>query len=68
MIAVLVRVDGFGYDTQIYGIFPTLESAKQHYRENFYYQEFEFGEVNFDIDEAKEASFEETLPKKKKRR
>lgn len=63
MVAVLVWVDGFGNDTQVDGIYPTLEIAKQHYHNNFRYQEFEFGEVEFDIYDAKEA-----YPKKKKRR
>ena len=43
MIAVLVYVDGLGNDTQVDAIYPTLEIAKQHYSENFRYQEFEFG-------------------------
>lgn len=63
MIAVLEFVDGFGYDTEVVGIFPTLEAAKKYYHKNFLYQEFEFGAVEFDIYEAKEA-----YPKKKKRR
>jgi hypothetical protein len=63
MIAVLVSVDGFGNDTQVVGIYPTLEIAKQHHDYNFRYEEFEFGKVYFDIYDAKEA-----YPKKKKRR
>ena len=55
MIAVLSYVDGFGNDTYVEGIYPTLEIAKQHYSENFRYQEFEFGEVTFDIYDAKVA-------------
>lgn len=62
MIAVLSYVDGFGNDTYVEGIYPTLEIAKQHYNNNFRYQEFEFGTVDFDIYDAKEA-----YPKKKKR-
>ena len=54
MIAVLSYVDGFGNDTQVDAIYPTLEIAKQHYSENFRYQEFEFGKVDFDIYDAKE--------------
>lgn len=61
MIAVLEFVDGFGHDTEVVGIFPTLEIAKQYYFHNFKYQEFDFGEVSFDIYEAKEA-----YPKKRK--
>ena len=63
MVAVLSYVDGFGNDTQVDTIYPTLEIAKQHYSENFRYQEFEFGKVTFDIYDALEA-----YPKKKKRR
>lgn len=54
MIAVLGQVDGFGNDTQIYGIYPTLEEAKANVGEGFRYEEFDFGEVNFDFYEAKE--------------
>ena len=61
MIAVLKFVDGFGHDTEVVGIFPTLESAKRYYNHNFRYQEFDFGEVGFDIYDAKEA-----YPKKRK--
>ena len=63
MIAVLSYVDGFGNDTYVEGIYPTLEIAKQHYSNNFRYQEFEFGAVDFDIYDAKLA-----YSKKKKRR
>lgn len=63
MIAVLSYVDGFGNDTYVEGIYPTLEIAKQHYSENFRYQEFEFGKVTFDIYDAKEA-----YPKKRKKK
>ena len=63
MIVVLSDVDGFGNDTQVDAIYPTLEIAKQHYSENFRYQEFEFGKVDFDIYDAKEA-----YPKKRKKK
>ena len=63
MIAVLGFVDGFGHDTEVIGIFPTLEIAKNYYSNNFRYQEFEFGKVSFDIYDAKEA-----YPAKKKKR
>ena len=62
MIAVLSYVDGFGNDTYVEAIYPTLEIAKQHYSNNFRYQEFEFGTVDFDIYDAKEA-----YPKKKEK-
>lgn len=54
MIAVLGWVDGFGNDTQVYGIYPTLEEAKANVGEGFRYKEFDFGEVDFDFYEAKE--------------
>ena len=53
MIAVLDFVDGFGHDTEVVGIFPTLEAAKRYYTHNFRYQEFDFGKVCFDLYEAK---------------
>ena len=53
MIAVLVWVDGFGNDTQVCGIYPTLKEAANA-DESCRYEEFEFGEVNFDYFEAKE--------------
>lgn len=55
MIAVLEFVDGFGHDTEVVAIYPTLEIAKKHYTNNFLYQEFEFGKVAFDLYDAKEA-------------
>lgn len=63
MIAVLEFVDGFGHDTEVVGIFPTLDAAKRYYQKNFLYQEFEFGKVSFDLYEAKEG-----YPIKKKKR
>ena len=63
MIAVLEFVDGFGHDTEVVGIYPTLEAAKKYYLTNFLYQEFEFGTVQFDIYDAKEG-----YPTKKKRK
>ena len=63
MIAVLSYVDGFGNDTYVEGIYPTLEIAKQYYSENFRYQEFEFGKVTLDIYDALEA-----YPNRRKRR
>ena len=64
MVAVIVYVDGFRNDTQVDAIYPTLEIAKQHYSENFRYQEFEFGKVDFDIYDAKEAYPKERKKKK----
>ena len=63
MIAVLEFVDGFGHDTEVVGIFPTLDAAKKYYQKNFMYQEFNFGAVNFDLYDAKEC-----YPTKKKER
>lgn len=62
MIAVLAFVDGFGHDTEVIGIFPTLEIAKRYYKRNFQYQEFDFGQVSFDIYDASWA-----YPKKNRR-
>ena len=42
MIAVLEFVDGFGHDTEVVAIYPTLEIAKKSIGHNFRYQEFEF--------------------------
>lgn len=54
MIALLTWVDGFGADTQVRGIFPTLEAAKRYAEKGDKYVEFDFGLVEFDIYEAKE--------------
>ena len=51
MFAVLEWVDGFGNDTRVAGIYPTLDEAIV-YDENDRWIEFEFGEVNFDWYEA----------------
>lgn len=54
MIAVLGWVDGFGADTVVMGIYQSLEDAIiAGYGEKFQYQEFEFGEVDFDIYDCK---------------
>lgn len=53
MIAVLGWVDGFGNDTQVYGIYPALEEAAAYADESCRYTEFAFGEVDFDYFEAK---------------
>lgn len=55
MIAVLGWIDGFGADTQVLGIFPTLVEAEKSVGvdyKNCRYVEFEFGKVNFDFYEA----------------
>lgn len=63
MIALLTWVDGFGADTQVIGIFPTLEAAKHYAKKGDRYVEFDFGLVEFDIYEAKEI-----YPKKKRKK
>ena len=54
MIALLKWVDGFGADTHVVGIFPTLDAAKRYAQKDEKYVEFDFGLVDFDIYEAKE--------------
>lgn len=63
MIAVLSWAGGMCGATQVIGIFPDLPSAKE-WVETYYsrkksslgYTEFDFGEVEFDYDEAKSFS------------
>ena len=59
MIAVLDWVDGFGADTRVVGIFPSLEEArkacgpiKKNTRTELKYAEFQFGLVDWDWYEA----------------
>ena len=50
MVAVLGYIDGFGADTQVVGIYKSLEDAIiANYGNKFQYKEFEFGLVDFDI-------------------
>ena len=63
MIALLEWVDGFGADTHVRGIFPTLNAAKPYIEEGNRYVEFDFGLVDFDFYEAKKL-----YPVKKKRK
>ena len=50
MVAVLEYIDGFGADTQVAGIYKSLEDAIiANYGNKFQYKEFEFGLVDFDI-------------------
>ena len=50
MVAVLKYIDGFGADTQVAGIYKSLEDAIiANYGNKFQYKEFEFGLVDFDI-------------------
>ena len=73
MIAVLDWTDGFGADTIVSGIFENMEQAVafvgdlKENAERYHpsrYEEFSFGEVDFDYYEAKEFS----VPKKNHRR
>ena len=50
MVAVLKYIDGFGADTEVTGIYKSLEDAIiANYGNEFQYKEFEFGLVDFDI-------------------
>lgn len=66
MIAVLGWTDGFGNDTYVKGIYPTLEEAKKHCSENDRWDEFDFGPIEFDWYEANE--FREIKHKKRKKK
>ena len=55
----MIAVIEFGHGTEVVGIFPSLEAAKRHYQRDFLYQEFEFGEVQFDYYNAKECHLTE---------
>ena len=65
MIAVLRWTDGFGHDTYVKAIYPTLEQAKQYFSEGDRWVEFNYGLVDFDWYEANE--FREIKHKKKKK-
>lgn len=54
MIAVLGWTDGFGNDTYVKAIYPTLEKAKQYYSEGDRWVEFDYGKVDFDWYDANE--------------
>ena len=45
MIAILGWTDGFGNDTYVWGIYPTLEIAKRYAKKELRWVEFDFGEV-----------------------
>jgi hypothetical protein len=69
MIAVLGWTDGFGNDTYVNGIYPTLEEATKHAKIGMKYVEFDFGEVYFDYYEANDFHFSHTkYPKNKKKK
>ena len=64
MIAILNWSGGMCGATQIVGIFPDLSSAKEWIKTSYFgrksflrYVEFDFGEIEFDYDEANPLSF-----------
>ena len=64
MIAILNWSGGMCGATQVVGIFPNLSSAKEWVEINYFgrksslkYIEFDFGEVEFDYDEANSLGF-----------
>lgn len=65
MIAVLRWTDGFGNDTYVKAIYPTLEIAKQYFSEGDRWVEFDYGLVDFDWYDANE--FREIKHKKRKK-
>ena len=65
MIAVLRWKDGFGHDTDVKAIYPTLEQAKQYFSEGDRWVEFNYGLVDFDWYGANE--FREIKHKKRKK-
>ena len=65
MIAVLGWIDGFGHDTEVKGIYPTLEEAKLYASEDDRWEEFDYGFVNFDWYEAND---DFNIKKRKKRK
>lgn len=66
MIAVLGWTDGFGHDTYVRAIYPTLEQAKQYFTDGDRWVEFDYGKVNFDWYDANE--FRNIKHKKKKKK
>lgn len=66
MIAVLTFVDGFGHDTEVEAIYPTLEIAKQQIGRTFKYTEFDFGRVQFDVYDCKTCYLPDRKNKKKR--
>ena len=67
MIAVLCWTDGFGNDTYVKAIYPTLDEAKQNFEEGDRWKEFEYGLVDFDWYEANEFRRLHRKPRKKKK-
>ena len=68
MVAVLEFIDGFGADTQVTGIYKSLEDAIiAKYGNKFQYKEFEFGKVEFDIYDCKTYDGEKKQKNKKRK-
>lgn len=66
MIAILKWTDGFGNDTYVDAIYPTLEEAKLHFSEGARWVEFDYGLVDFDWYDANE--FRELKHQKRKKK
>lgn len=64
MIAILEWVDGFGNDTYVNAIYPTLKEAEKHYREGQRWVKFDFGQVDFEWYEANEFKIKNKKSKK----
>lgn len=65
MVALLGWTDGFGNDTYVHGIYPSMDEAKAHAKEGLRWVQFDYGEVDFDWYEANE--FKDKNKKKKGR-
>jgi len=70
VIAILGWTDGFGNDTYVDAIYPTLEIAQSHCKDSkaFRWVEFDFGEVEFDWYDANEFRNEKHKSKRRKRK
>ena len=64
MIAVLRWTDGFGNDTYVKGIYPSIDAAKRDYKPGDRWVKFEYGKVDFEWYEANE--FTSTKSNKRK--
>ena len=58
MIAILGWTDGFGNDTYVWGIYPTLEIAKRYAKKELRWVEFDFGEVEYAKKELRWVEFD----------
>ena len=67
MVAVLEWIDGFGADTEVVGIYQSLEDAIiANCGNKFQYKEFEIGKVEFDIYDCN--TYDEGKKQKNKKR